>query len=89
MLSPSALLTAIMSASSTTPFLDALQLVAGARQHQREEEIGHVGDRGLGLADADGLDQDDIEARGLAQEHRLARLGGDAAERAGRQARGG
>ena len=36
--------------------LDALQLVAGAGQHQREEEVGHVVDRRLGLADADGLD---------------------------------
>ncbi len=42
-------------------------------------------DRGLGLADADGLDQHHVEARGLAQQHRLARHGRDAAERAGRR----
>ena len=62
--------------------LDALQFVAGARQHQRQEEIGHVADRGLGLADADGLDQHHVEAGRLAQQHRLAGFGRDAAERA-------
>ena len=46
--------------------LDALQLVTGAGQHQREEEVGHVGDRGFRLADADGFNQHDIEACGLA-----------------------
>ena len=64
-------------------FLDALELVAGAWQHQREEEIGHVGDRGLGLPGADRLDQDHVEPRRLAQQHGLAGLGGDATQRAG------
>ena len=64
-------------------FLDALQFVAGTRQHQREEEVGHVGDRSLRLADADRLHQHHVEARGLAKQHGLARLGRDAAERAG------
>ena len=63
--------------------LDPLQLVAGARQHQDEEEIGQVGDRRLRLPDADGLDQDHVEACGLAEQHRLAGLGRDAAQRAG------
>ncbi len=36
-------------------FLDALQFVTGAGHHQHQKEIGHVGDGGLGLADADGL----------------------------------
>ena len=62
--------------------LDALQFVAGAGQHQGQEEIGHVADRGLGLADADGLHQHHVEAGGLAQQHRLAGFRGDAAERA-------
>ena len=65
------------------PLLDALQLVAGARQHQGEEEVGHVGDRGLRLPGADRLHQDHVEARRLAKQHGLAGLGGDAAERAG------
>ncbi len=65
--------------------LDALQLVACARQHQREKEIGHVADRRFRLADADGFHQHDIEACGLAQQHRLAGLGSDTAERAGRR----
>ena len=52
-------------------------------QHQHEEEVGEVGHRRLGLPDADRLDQDHVEARRLAEEHRLAGLGGDAAERAG------
>ena len=38
---------------------------------------------GFRLADADGLDQHNVVAGGLAQQHGLARLGGDAAERAG------
>ena len=66
-------------------FLDALQFVAGARQHQREKEIRHVGDGGFRLPDANGLDQNDIEARSLAQQHRLACLRCDAAERTRRR----
>ena len=47
--------------------LEALQLVAGARQHQHQEKIGHVGDHGLRLAGADGLDQHDVVAGGFAE----------------------
>ncbi len=65
--------------------LDPLQFVAGAGQHQHEEEIGQVGHRRFGLADAHRLDQDHVEPGGLAEQHRLAGLGRDAAERAGRR----
>ena len=64
-------------------FLQALQFVAGAGQHQHQEKIGHVGDRGLRLADADRFHQHHVVAGRLAEQHGLARLGGDAAERAG------
>ncbi|CAD5300193.1 hypothetical protein BOS5A_231163 [Bosea sp. EC-HK365B] len=63
--------------------LDALQFVAGIGQHQHQEEIGEIGDRRLRLADADRLDQDDVEAGGFAEQHGLARLGCDAPQRAG------
>ena len=69
--------------------LDALQVVAAAGEQQHEEEIDHVGDGDLRLADADRLDDDDVEAGRLAQRHRLARLARDAAERARRWATGG
>ena len=59
----------------------------GQREH--EEEVDHLGDRGLALADADRLDQDDVEARGLAEEHRLARAPRDAARATSRSARAG
>ena len=62
--------------------LDALQLVAGARQHQRQEEVGHLGDSGFGLADADGLDQDDVIACRFHDDHGFAGGAGDAAKRA-------
>ncbi len=62
--------------------LDALQLVAGAGEHEEQEEVDHLGDRGLRLADADGLDQHHVEARRLADQDRLAGLAGDAAQRA-------
>ncbi len=47
-------------------FLDALQFVPGARHHQHQEKVGHVGDGGLGLADADRLDDQHVVARRLA-----------------------
>ena len=64
--------------------LDALQLVAGARQHEHQEEVDHVGDDRLGLPDADGLDQHHVEAGGLDHDHGLPRRAGDPAERAAR-----
>lgn len=44
--------------------LDALQLVAAAGERQQEEGVDHLGDRDLGLTDAHGLDEHDVEARG-------------------------
>jgi hypothetical protein len=67
--------------------LDRLQVVAGVRQLQQHEGVGHAGDRGFALADADRLDDDDVEAGRLAHQHRLARLFRDAAQRAGRRRR--
>ncbi len=55
---PSALLTAITSASSSTPFLMPCKLVAGAGQREQQEGVHHAGHGGLGLADADRLDDD-------------------------------
>ncbi len=52
--------------------LDALQLVAGAGEHEQQEEVDHVGDRGLRLPDADGLDEHDVVAGGLDDDDRLA-----------------
>ncbi len=63
--------------------LQSLHLVASAGQHQHQEEVGHVGDHGLGLARADGLHQHGVIAGGLQDQHRLAGLGRDAAERPG------
>ena len=53
-----------------------------ARRHQQHEQVDHVGHRELGLAHADRLDEHDVEAGRLAQQHRLAGAAGDAAERA-------
>ena len=60
--------------------LEALQLVARARDRQQQEEIGHVGNRGFRLTDADRLDQHHVEAGGFADQHGLAGLGRHAAE---------
>ena len=62
--------------------LEGLQFVAGARQRQDKKEVGHVGDRDFRLADADGLDKNNVIARGLAEQHGLARARRNAAERA-------
>src|SRR6185369_9965847 len=78
--SPSALFTTTMSASSSTPFLMPLQLVAGARQRQEHERVDHVGDGHLGLTHADGLDEDHVEPGRLEQHDRLAGGLGDAAQ---------
>ena len=66
------------------PAFDALQIVTGTGQHQRQETIGHVGDHRFRLADADRFDQHDVVAGGFADQHALARLAGHAAQRAGR-----
>ena len=68
------------------PALEPLELVAAAGRHEHEEEVDHRRDLHLRLADADGLDQHDVEAGGLAQQQRFAGAPGDAAERpAGRR----
>jgi len=41
---------------------------------QQHEQVGHARDGGLALADAHGLDDHDVVARSLADQHRLARL---------------
>lgn len=64
--------------------LDALQFVSGAGKHDEEEEIDHVVDGGLGLADADGFNEDVLVAGRLAEEHGLASALGNAAQRAAR-----
>jgi len=64
-----------------------LQVVAAARQQQHQKEIDHIGDRDLRLADADRLDDDDVEPGGLGQYHGLAGLACHATERA--RGRGG
>ena len=61
-------------------FLDALQIVAAAGRDQQHEQIDHVRDRGLGLADPDRLDDDDVEAGGLGDQHGVARAARDAAQ---------
>ena len=61
------------------PRLQELQDVAAAGLHHDRDGIGHLGHLGLGLTDADGLDDDDVERRG----ERVgggARRGGEAAE---------
>ncbi len=63
--------------------LDALELVAGAGQGEEEEGVDHPGHGRLRLADADGLDEHDVVARVLEDEHRLGGRAGDAAEGAG------
>ena len=70
--SPSALLTTNQVGEFDNAALDALQIVAAAGQQQQHEHVDHVGDRGLRLADADRLDDHDVEAGGLAQQQRLA-----------------
>ena len=57
----------------------------GCSSTAKKSTIERDGD--LGLADADGLDEHDVEARRLADEHRLARAVRDAAERAARRRR--
>ena len=69
--------------------LHPLELVAGARLEQHDEEVDHRRDGDLGLADADRLDEHDVVARRLADEHRLARALRDAAEASRPTATGG
>ena len=63
--------------------LQALQLIAGARQHEQQKKVGHVGDRDFRLADPDRLDQHHVIACSLAEQHGLAGFCRHAAEGAG------
>ena len=67
------------------PALQALELVASAGRDEHEEQVDHRGDLHLRLADTDRLDQHDVEARGLAQQHRFARPPRDTTERSSRR----
>ena len=62
-----------------------MKFVAAARDQQGEEEIDHLGDHGLGLADAHGLDNDHVKACRLAQQHGLAGLARHPAQSAARR----
>ncbi len=66
------------------PAFDALQIITGTGQHQRQETIGHVGNHRLGLADADRFHQHDLVTCRFADQHAFARLAGHSAQRAGR-----
>ena len=85
--SPSALLTTIDVGQLHDPPLDALQLVAAPGGGQQDEAVDHVGHDGLGLADADRLDEHHVEAGGLAQQGGLTGAPGHATERASRRRR--
>src|SRR5262245_45407003 len=52
--------------------LDPLQIVPTAGEQKHQEEIDHIGDCDLGLTNSYGLDNDDVETRGLDQRHGLA-----------------
>jgi hypothetical protein len=60
--------------------LDRLDAVAHARRQQDQGGVGEAGDRHLGLTDADGLDEDDVEARAVQHPDHLRGGGGQAAE---------
>ncbi len=52
--------------------LDPLQFVAGRRRQDQHEHVDDLGDRGLGLADPDRLDQYRVEPGCFAEQDRLA-----------------
>ena len=62
--------------------LDALQLVAGARHLDEQEEVDHRVTGRLALPYPDGLDKNLVEASSLAEDDGLTRLAGHATERA-------
>ena len=64
---------------------DALQFVTRTRQHNEQEEIDHRAHGCLGLPDADRLDDDDVVACRLAEQHGLTALARDAAKGAARR----
>jgi hypothetical protein len=62
--------------------LHALKLVAASWRDEEDEHVGEVVDVDFGLTNANGLDDDYIESRLLAQERRFVRPRRDAAQRA-------
>ena len=62
--------------------LQRLDRVARAGHQRQHDRVGVVDDVDLALADADGLEQDVVLARGVHQQRRLQRRLGEAAERA-------
>ena len=63
-------------------FLDALEVIAGPCQYDEHEEIDHGANRGLRLADTDGLDKDNVTAGSFAEEHSLTGFSRDTAQSA-------
>ena len=63
-------------------FLDTLQFITGTGDLQNQKKIHHRGDRGLRLTDADRLNDDNIKAGCLADQHGFPGLAGNAAEAA-------
>ena len=70
--SPSALFTAITSASSRMPFLMPWSWSPVRARVSKQEGVDHAGHGDLGLAHADRLDQHHVVAGGLEHRHRLA-----------------
>jgi hypothetical protein len=66
--------------ASMMPRLTPCNSSPPAGRHQQHEDVRHLRHHGFGLAHAHGLDQHHVEARRLAQRHRLARAPGDAAQ---------
>lgn len=60
--------------------LDALEVVSRPSDEQEHEDVHHGAHRGFRLADADGFNEDDVKARGLARDHGFTRFPGYAAQ---------
>ena len=67
--------------------LDALQLIAGPSQHEKEEKIDHALHGGLALAHTHRLYDDDLKACCLAEEHALTGARAHTTERSARRRR--
>ena len=62
------------------PGLQRLDRVAGARHQHEQHRVGDADHLHLALAGADGLDEDDVLAGGVEEQHRLERRLGQAAQ---------
>jgi hypothetical protein len=60
--------------------LHTLQVIAAAGTEQQQEHVGHFRNRGFRLADTDRFHDHHLEASRLAQQQRLARAAGNAAQ---------